>query len=203
MNIARIIIALTLVNQVLAQENFPVNDVLETFDPIYAFTNANIISSPGVEFKNSTLLIQGEKILALDTQLNIPKEAIIYDLDGDYIYPSFIDLYSNYGLPEIKQGEYNYRPQYKSRKKGAYHWNEAIHPEVNASEVFKTDMKNKDSYLANGFGAVLTHVKDGILRGSGTLVSLSTKSDHENILIKNCAAFYSFKKEVYQYWSKK
>ena len=196
MNIARIIIALALFNQVLAQENFPVNGVQEAFDPIYAFTNANIISSPGVEFKNSTLLIQGEKILALDTQLNIPKEAIIYDLDGDYIYPSFIDLYSNYGLPEIKHGEYNYRPQYKSRKKGAYHWNEAIHPEVNASEVFKTDIKNQESYLANGFGAVLTHIKDGILRGSGTLVSLSTKSDHENILIKNCAAFYSFKKGV-------
>ena len=194
MNILRIIIALVLFNQVLAQENFPVNGVVETFDPIYAFTNANIIISPGVELKNSTLLIQGERILALDTQINIPKGAIVYDLNNDYIYPSFIDLFSNYGLPEIKKGEYNYRPQYKSKKAGAYHWNQAIHPEINASEIFKTDEKERKSYLSNGFGSVLTHVQDGILRGSGALVALSKKSEHENLLIKNCAAFYSFKK---------
>ena len=92
MNILRIIIALVLFNQVLAQENFPVNGVVETFDPIYAFTNANIIISPGVELKNSTLLIQGERILVLDTQINIPKGAIIYDLNNDYIYPSFKEM---------------------------------------------------------------------------------------------------------------
>ncbi|MEC9209387.1 MAG: amidohydrolase family protein [Bacteroidota bacterium] len=197
MKILRIIIALALCNQIFAQETFPVNGVAETFKPIYAFTNANIISSPGVEFKNSTLLIQGDKILELDTNLNIPKGAIIYDLNGDYIYPSFIDLYSDYGLPKAQKGKYHYyRPQYKSNKSGAYHWNEAIHPEINSSEEFSSNNDDAKSYLSNGFGVVLTHIQDGILRGSGALVSLSKKSDNENLLIKDCAAFYSFKKGV-------
>jgi hypothetical protein len=78
MKILRIIIALVLCNPIFAQETFPVNGVSDNFKPIYAFTNGNIISSPGVEFKNSTLLIQGDKILALDSNLNIPKGAIIY-----------------------------------------------------------------------------------------------------------------------------
>ena len=63
MKIIQIIIALALFNQILAQETFPVNGVAENFEPIYAFTNANIISKPGVKFENSTLLIQGTKSL--------------------------------------------------------------------------------------------------------------------------------------------
>jgi imidazolonepropionase-like amidohydrolase len=194
MKILRIIIAIVLSNQILAQETFPVNGVEETFNPIYAFTNANITSSPGINFKNGTLLIQGNKILALDTMLNIPKGAIIYDLNGDHIYPSFIDLYSDYGLPNTKKSKYNYRPQYKSKKSGAYHWNQAIHPEINASEEFSADAKSAKKYLSNGFGSVLTHAKDGILRGSAAFVVLSEKTDNENVLVKNCASFYSFKK---------
>ena len=133
MKILRIIIAIVFSSQIFAQETFPVNGVAETFNPIYAFTDATIISSPGVIYKNSTLLIQGEKILGLDSNLSIPNGAIIYDLNGNYIYPSFIDLYSDYGLPKAKKEKYSYRPQYKSKKAGAYHWNEAIHPEINAS----------------------------------------------------------------------
>ena len=196
MKIIQIVIALALFNQIFAQETFPVNGVVENFEPIYAFTNANIISSPGVEFQNSTLIIKGDKIIALDSNLNIPKGAIIFDLNGDYIYPSFIDLYSDYGLPKVKKRKYNYRPQYKSNKTGAFHWNQAIHPEINASEEFHSDAKSAKIYLTNGFGAVLTHAQDGLLRGTGTLVALSKKTDNENILIKNGGAFYSFRKGI-------
>ena len=83
MKIIQIAFALTLFNQMFAQETFPLNGVEENFDPIYAFTNANIISQPGVEFKNSTLIIQGNKILKLDSNLNIPEGAIVYDLKGN------------------------------------------------------------------------------------------------------------------------
>ena len=63
MKILRIFITIILCNQIIAQETFPVNGVAENFEPVYAFTNANIISSPGVEFRNSSLLIKGSKII--------------------------------------------------------------------------------------------------------------------------------------------
>ena len=182
-------------NWVLAQETFPVNGVNSSFEPIYAFTNAHIVISPNSEIKNGSLLIQGDKILAVDSNLAIPKGSIINDLQGDFIYPSFIDLYTNYGLTEIKGGEsHSYRPQYKSKKNGAYHWNEAIHPEINASDKFINNTKSAKNYLNNGFGAVVTHVKDGILRGTGALVLLSERSNQENMIQKESATFYSFKK---------
>ena len=196
MKILKIFIFLLICIPTYAQETFPVNGVAETFKPIYAFKNANIICSQGVKFENGILLVKGDEILAVDSNLNIPKGAIIYDLNGDYIYPSFIDLYSDYGLPKSKKGKYNYRPQYKSNKTGAYHWNEAIHPEINASDEFNSDAKIAKAYLSNGFGTVLTHIQDGILRGTAAFVSLSKKTDNENLLIKNGGAFYSFRKGV-------
>lgn len=196
MKLLQIVIALILCNEIFAQETFPVNGVADNFKPIYAFTNAHIVINTSNEIENGILLIQGNKIIAVDSNLNIPEGAIIFNLDGDYIYPSFIDLYADYGLPKAQEGKYNYRPQYESKKTGAYHWNEAIHPEINASTEFLSNEKTAKDYLTNGFGVVLTHIQDGIVRGSGALVSLSDKTDNENLLLKNAASFYSFQKGV-------
>ena len=43
---------------------------------------------------------------------------------------------------------------------------------------------------------VLTHTQDGILRGAAAFVSLSSKTDNENILIKDAASIFSFKKGI-------
>ena len=74
-----------------------------TFSPIYTFTNANIIISPEKQIHNGTLLIKEDKIIAVDSVINIPDGAIIKDLNGDFIYPSFIDLYSDYGISLLKK----------------------------------------------------------------------------------------------------
>ena len=179
---------------ILAQETFPVNGVAQNFKPIHVFKNANIILNPNHEIKNGILIIQGNKIISVDSSLEIPIGAIIHDLNGDYIYPSFIELYSDYGLKKAKKGEYSYRPQYESNKAGAYHWNEAIHPEIDASIDFVTDKKSATTFLQNGFGVVLSHTQDGILRGSGCLVLLSEKSENENIILPQAANYFSFKK---------
>ena len=149
-----------------SQQSFPENGVKSTFSPIYAFTNANIIISPEKQIHNGTLLIKEDKIIAVDSVINIPDGAIIKDLNGDFIYPSFIDLYSDYGIKPNQKGDYNYRPQFESKKIGAYHWNQLIHPEIN-TRVNSNIMKNKaEKYLKSGYGVVLSHKQDGISRGT-------------------------------------
>ena len=122
-----VLFAILSFHTLLGQETFPVNGVAQNFEPIHAFTNAHIVLSPTAEINKGVLLIKGDRIIAVDSILDIPSGAIIHDLDGDFIYPSFIDLYADYGLTKAKKGQYNYRPQYESNKDGAYHWNEAIH----------------------------------------------------------------------------
>ena len=181
-------------NTLLCQETFPINGVKDNFNPIYAFTNAHIFISPGKQIKNGTLIIHNDKIISVDSNLIVPKNAIVYDLQGDHIYPSFIDLYSNYGIVKTNLRSQNDNiPQYRSNKKGAYHWNQAIHPETQASHLFSNNQKEAEKYINIGFGSVLTHYQDGIMRGSGAFVLLS-ENNHTNIISDFAASFYSFKK---------
>lgn len=110
-----------------SQETFPINGVENNFHPIYAFTNAHIIVSPEKEIQRGTLLIQNNKILKVDSILDIPTGSIVRDLNGKYIYPSFIDLYSNYGLEKPKKESYPYRPQYETNKKQLHHFETYSH----------------------------------------------------------------------------
>ena len=196
MKLFKTLLILFLSTAVFSQESFPKNGVKSTFSPIYAFTNAHIIISNDKEISNGILLIQDDKILAADSIVDIPIGAIITDLKGDYIYPSFIDLYSNYGLVPPKKGKYSDLPQYESEKEGAYHWNESIHPEINAVDEFTYNEKQTENYLKSGFGVVLTHQQDGISRGTGCLVSLSNEKEQKSIISEKSASFFSFRKGV-------
>ena len=172
-----------------AQKTFPIDGVEETFKPVYALTNATIFTSHNTVIKNGVLLIYDNIIIDVDSNLEIPQGAVIYDLKGDYIYPGFIDLFSDYGIAksEIKK---NTSPE----NKDAYHWNYAIHPEFSAAKEFESNSENAKNYLNIGFTSVLTHHQDGIFRGTGSLVNLTNKLGNENIILNQVATFYSFNK---------
>ncbi|MDQ3190835.1 MAG: amidohydrolase family protein, partial [Bacteroidota bacterium] len=181
-----------------AQETFPVNGVKDKRDLIwYAFTNATIVSDYKTILPNSTLLIRDGIIVASGTKVAIPKGAVVIDLNGKFIYPSFIDLYSNYGVPQAKGKEKRGRgdgPQMESSQKGPFNWNEAIRPDKRASSIFRTELKEAKEIRNLGFGVVLTHQKDGISRGTSSLVTLADGSENFNTLQGEAAAHYSFSK---------
>ncbi|RYE84701.1 MAG: amidohydrolase, partial [Methanosarcinales archaeon] len=81
-----------------------------------------------------------------------------------------------------------------SNTKGPYGWNQAVRPEVDAYKVFTADPVKAKTYRDLGFGAVLTHVKDGIARGTGSLVSLAEEKENLVILKDKASAHYSFSK---------
>ena len=189
-------LALTLSCLVVAQETFPTNGAKKTFEPIHAFTNANIVWAPGHTMSNANLLVQGDRILAADSTTTIPAHAIRHDMGGDYIYPSFIELHSEYGIPHKEKVKWKPQPQYQNSKNGPIAWNEAIHPEIEARNLFIHDEKSANNYRKAGFGAVLTHQQDGIARGSGLLTTLAKDSENVTILNGKASAHYSFSKGV-------
>lgn len=177
-----------------AQSTFPINGVKNTFEPIHAFINAHIVLAPGEELPKATLLIQGGRIISADTTTAIPSGAIVHDLEGDYIYPSFIELHSEYGIPHKEKGAWKPQPQYHSKKKGAVAWNEAIHPEVEAQSLFQQNNKKAEAFRKAGFGTVLTHQQDGIARGSGLLTTLANNNETQTVLNGKASTHYSFSK---------
>jgi len=179
---------------VLAQTTFPINKVKNTFEPTFAFINAHIIINPTNNIENGTLLIRGKKIIDVGANISVPENAIIYDLQGDFIYPSFIYLNTHFGIEKNQRKEWSPNPQYESNKQGAFSWNQAIHPEINANEIFSYNEKEAKEFRQIGFGVVLTHQQDGIIRGSGLLTSLSNLKANESIINGYASGHLSFNK---------
>lgn len=180
-----------------AQETFPVNGVTDIRTDCFAFTNATIVKDPQTTLQNATMVIRKGKIVAVGTNVAPPKDAVIVDCKGKYIYPSFIDLFSDYGItaPQPAKGsggDYSY--QNISNTKGAYGWNQALKPETDASKLFTVNSDKAKSLRSIGFGSVLTHQQDGIARGTGTLVTLGEGKENLEMIKEKAAAFYSFNK---------
>ncbi len=179
-------------SKVAAQEYFPKNDGVKEQNTNYtAFINAKIYVSPTQIIQNGILLIQKDKIINVGIGITLPKNTTIINLHGKSIYSSFIDVYSNFGIkvPKSKGNPFNQRPQYHSKRKG-YYWNEHIRPETNAIEKFKFDTKKAATLRKAGFGTVNTHVQDGIVRGSGILVTLNDREKEENSFLDTHSGQY-------------
>lgn len=191
---------LLFVSLIQAQETFPVNGIADKRSGTFAFTNATIVKDVQTTLQNATLIISDGKIIAVGNNITIPKEAVIVDCKEKYIYPSFIDIYSDYGIttPQRALGGFNFSApaQITSNTKGAYNWNQAIKPETDASKLFAADESKAKPYREIGFGTVLTHVKDGIARGTGAVVTLANAKDgfKENLILlkEKASAHYSF-----------
>ena len=81
--------------------------------------------------------------------------AVRLDLTGYHLYPSFVDLHSSYGLPEVKPSKWSRTPQYETNIKGAYGWNQAVRPEIDAYEKFIPEAKTAKALREAGFGALI------------------------------------------------
>ena len=182
---------------VSAQTTFPVNDVADARTGYYAFTNATIVKDGKTTLDNATMVVKDGKIQAIG-KIAAPEDAVVIDCKGRFIYPSFIDMFSDYGIPvpQRTSGGFNFfgPQQFTSNTKGPVNWNQAIRSEVNAIDLFSVDAAKAKQLRDQGFGTVLTHQKDGIARGTGPVVLLGDEKENLLILKDKAAAFYSFSK---------
>jgi imidazolonepropionase-like amidohydrolase len=184
----------------VAQTTFPVNGVADPREHCYAFTHATIVKDGATTLSDATLVIRDGLIVGAGTGLAVPKDAVVIDCSGKYIYPSFIDLYSDYGMPVPERGtgrpafDFRAPAQMETNTKGAYNWNQAIHPETDASRLFATDESRAKPLRDIGFGTVLSHVRDGIARGTGVVVTLTDENDNFAIVKQKASAHYSLSK---------
>jgi imidazolonepropionase-like amidohydrolase len=182
--------------QMAAQPTFPVNGVANPATGSYAFTNATIVKDGQVTLTNATLVVKDGKIVAVGNNVTVPKDAVVLDCKGKYIYPSFIDSYSDYGITEPQReraGGFNFGgpAQIVSNQKGAFGWNQAIRSDVEGAKLFTSDDAKAKPLRDAGFGTVLAHQKDGIARGTGVLATLATSKENLVIIKEKASAHYS------------
>lgn len=176
------------------EQNF--NGVRDNREGLYAITGATVYTHYNKKLENATLLVRKGVVEAVGTNITIPPGAVVIDAKGKYIYPSFIDPYTNYGMPEMpkREGGFGRGQQYESNKKGAFNWNQAIKPEFSAAENFTPDGKRAKEFRDAGFGVALTHQPDGIARGTGAVVMLADGKPQELFIKDRASAHFSFSK---------
>ena len=184
--------------QTPSSSTFPSNGTLDKQLVKTVLDHATVHVDASTVLKDATVVMFRGEILDVQSAteaLNSPVTGAVVrlDLTGYHLYPSFVDLHSSYGLPEVKPSEWSRTPQYETTIKGAYGWNQSVRPEIDAFEKFIPDPKAAKALREAGFGAVLTHVPDGIVRGSGALV-MPIDDARESMLRPLAATHFSFRK---------
>jgi imidazolonepropionase-like amidohydrolase len=180
-----------------AQPTFPVNGVAEPKSGCMAFTNATIVKDAATTISNGTLVIRDGRIVAVGSGVAIPADAVVMDCKGKFIYPSFIDAYSTYGMPVPQRSagfDFRAPAQLTSNQKGAYGWNQAFRTDIEGARVFAVDDAKAKALRDVGFGVVGTHHPDGIARGTGIVATLANEKDNKVILKERATTHFSFSK---------
>ncbi|AEE20419.1 imidazolonepropionase-like amidohydrolase [Dokdonia sp. Hel_I_63] len=180
------------------QDYFPANAGVKSKNQNYTvFTNATIHTTPTETIKNGTLVVQDGKVVSVGKSSSYAKNAIVIDLNGKHVYPSFVDIYTNFGIDKPKRaGGSGRASQYDNSREGAY-WNDHILSEQDGYQDFKYDSKKASEYLEAGFGVVVTHQHDGIARGTGALIALNNDGNTANRVIEDrLGQYFSFDKSV-------
>lgn len=176
-----------------AQETQPLEGLSDEQDLIYVFDHASLVIAPGRVLNDASLVVRKDRIIAAGQNVARPKSAIVIDLKGKFIYPSFIEPLSSIGQPERKENaRRNDKAETTARNTG--YWNPAIHPETDAVKLFTTDAKRAEELRAAGFGFALSMSADGIVRGTGALVALGDDLPRKLILRDRAALGFSFDK---------
>ncbi|WP_422354437.1 amidohydrolase family protein [Roseivirga pacifica] len=63
----------------------------------YALTNATVVTAPGSQLTNATVVVKNGLIMGIGSNVSIPADAQVIDASGLYVYAAFIDGMSNTG----------------------------------------------------------------------------------------------------------
>jgi len=182
---------------VLSDQTTPVQGLHHQDPSLVALRNATLVTEPGQQIDNATLVIENGFIRSIERNNRAPSGARVIDASGYTIYAGFIDPYSNYGVAQPERAGPRGRstpPQYTNEREGGNASNAAIHAEQNWYETFKADSSAAESYISHGFTTVQSARQDGIFQGRATTVSLAETLPNNAIYRATTQHFGSFDK---------
>lgn len=177
----------------VAQDTATPNGIADNRNSAFAFTNGNLYQGNG-EVINGTMLIRDGSIIEVASNLDVPDGYFEIDLNGRYIYPGLIDIYSELGIEELESVDDNGAAENLFPSAGALNVNDAIRSHFRASTAYEPDEDEIKEYRELGFSTVLSLRADGIARGTSALITLGDQNANEAIVVADAAAHYSLNK---------
>jgi len=165
-------------------ETGPTLGIRENTPRNVAFTDATVVVAPGEIVEGATLVVEDGRVAAVGQDVSVPSDIPTIALEGRWIFPGFIDVYTEYGLPETEdsRGRRRREPIDERQRSGAVAWNDAIHAEREWVAEFEPDAKAAEAFLERGVTVVQSAKKDGVFRGRAFVATLAEGSANEVVV---------------------
>lgn len=150
----------------------PVTALRDNGSGYHALVGARVVTAPGQVIENATIVIRNGLIVSVGRNVQAPAGARVWNLEGQTIYPGFIDAHADLGMDDVPEGG----------DVGPTHWNPQVRAWYSTTASFKDDTTRREGIRSLGFGAALVVPKQGIFRGSASVVNLSDAGVRERVL---------------------
>ena len=152
------------------------NEGLRQHPPsVHALTGCRIVIAAGRVIESGTLVIRDGTIAQVGSDVEIPNDAWIWELDGKTLYPGFLDAFS-----EIKILQ-------PDASTGAPYWNSQVQPQLSVAAQLTIDTSIQEKFRSQGITARLVAPKSGVVKGMSALVNTSDDSPAKIVIRSDVA----------------
>ncbi len=183
-------------------QTLPAVGLRDNTPSVYAVTNATIVISPGSVIENGTMVVRNGIIESVGSGIRPPADAWVRDLEGRTIYPGFIEMWAEIGIPDPDESgrrqlralnipaeyaelaaQFLAPPSEQPAASGALHWNPQVRSWFDVSSAYTYDEDKVKRYRASGFVLANAVPPAGIFRGRSAVVSLG-EDDNTRLVVK-------------------
>ena len=162
----------------------PVEGMRDNGTGYHALVGARVVTAPGQVMDDATVVIRDGLIQAVGRGADAPAGARVWDLEGHTVYPGFIDAHADLGMDAVPEGG----------DIGPTHWNPQVRAWFSTTRNLQDDADRRAALRSQGFGTALVVPKQGIFRGTASLVSLGDEGVRDRVLRPDIAQAIGFQR---------
>ena len=161
----------------------PVTGIRDNGTGYHALVGARVVTGPGQVMENATIVIRDGLIQSVGRG-QAPAGARVWDMTGLTVYPGFIDAHADLGMDAVPEGG----------DVGPTHWNPQVRAWFSTTSNLQDDDDRRSALRSQGFGTALAVPKQGIFRGTASVVGLGEEGVRERVLRPDIAQSIGFQR---------
>ncbi|MEJ2540688.1 MAG: amidohydrolase family protein [Gemmatimonadota bacterium] len=163
----------------------PVTGIRDNSTGYHALVNARVVTAPGQVTDDATVVIRNGLIESVGRG-DAPAGARVWDLTGHTVYPGFIDAHADLGMDDVPPGG----------DVGPTHWNPQVRAWFSTTANLQDDEGLRTALRSQGFGAALVVPRQGIFRGTASVVNLGDGGVRDRVLRPDLAHSVGFQRSM-------
>lgn len=167
-----------------ASRTQPIEGIRDNGTGYHALVGVRAVTSPGQTIDNATIVIRNGIIQSVQRGGSPPAGARVWDLTGHTVYPGFIDAHADLGMDDVPEGG----------DVGPTHWNPQVRAWFSPTQHSQDDEARRTALRSQGFGTALVVPKQGIFRGTASVVNLGDAGVRDRILRPDVAQSIGFQR---------